>query len=263
MATCYSKKRNDITFFITCPVFLNATGLDGIDQFDCSRPFFKAYHQGDLIPEDNIGQRARIIQTYFRLLVKQADYFSNLNADQREKIYPLALPRVSDDLFWKKSTLPQGCLQEQKNKRKSKPAVLHQKFYFLRDFVERRKLQINRLHQEMQKAFLSNLKKSGKKTPLVFEYTESVVMEKQRRTGMDTAHRFKVWDAKLLRQAHEHVAETGIYRFHDANPHHTIHDSDIKFTTYEGSYDKHHQPVEGLWFTELIMLARVHGHSFG
>ncbi|MDU7129650.1 MAG: site-specific integrase, partial [Escherichia coli] len=72
-------------------------------------------------------------------------------------------------------------------------------------------------------------------------------------------HRFKVWDAKLLRQAHEHVAETGIYRFHDANPHHTIHDSDIKFTTYEGSYDKHHQPVEGLWFTELIMLAAFTG----
>jgi hypothetical protein len=58
MATCYSNRRNDITFFYYMPRFLNATGLDDIDQFDCET-FFKAYHQGDLIPEDNIGQRAK------------------------------------------------------------------------------------------------------------------------------------------------------------------------------------------------------------
>lgn len=62
-----------------------------------------------------------------------------------------------------------------------------------------------------------------------------------------------------MRQAHEHVAEARTYRYRDANPHHTIHDSDVKFTTYEGSYDKHHQPVEGLWFTELITLAALTG----
>ncbi|MCC3735372.1 site-specific integrase [Rouxiella badensis] len=255
MATCYSNRRNDITFFYYMPRFLNAIGLDDIDQFDCET-FFKAYHHGDIIPEDNVGQRARIIQTYFRLLIKQGDYFSKLNTDQREKFSPFALPRVSDDLFWKKSTLHREVSQDQKNKRKSKTAVLHQKFYFLRDFVERRKLQINRLHQEIQKAF-KRFEKSGKKTPLIFEYTESVVMEN--RGEQVYTHRFKVWDARLLRQAHEHVAEARTYRYRDNNPHHTIHDTDAKFTTYEGSFDKHLHPVEGLWFTELITLAALTG----
>lgn len=155
--------------------FLYAMGLNDIDKLDYES-FFKAYHQGELIPEDNAGQRARIIQTYFRLLVKQGDYLSKLSENQREIFLPFTLPRLSDDLFWKKSTLHREVSQEQKHKRKSKTAVLHQKFYFLRDFVERRKLQINRLQQEIDKAFIL-FEQSAKNVPLLFEYTESVIME--------------------------------------------------------------------------------------
>jgi hypothetical protein len=61
----------------------------------------------------------------------------------------------------------------------------------------------------------------------------------------------------LLRQAHEHVAEKSI-DFMMLIPH-TIHNKDAKFVTFEGSYDKHHQPVEGLWFIELITLAALSG----
>ncbi|SAM63418.1 Uncharacterised protein [Enterobacter kobei] len=118
---------------------------------------FKAYHQGELIPEDNAGQRARIIQTYFRLLVKQGDYLSKLSENQRE-IFTFTLPRLSDDSILEKSTLHREVSQEQ-NIKEVENSCLHQKFYFLRDFVERRKLQINRLQQEIDKALycLNNL----------------------------------------------------------------------------------------------------------
>jgi len=255
MATCYSNRKNDITFFYYMSRFLYATGLNDIAQLDCDT-FFKAYHQGDIIPEDNAGQRARIIQTYFRLLVKQGDYLSKLSENQRITFSPFALPRLSDDLFWKKSTLHREVAQEQKNKRKSKTAVLHQKFYFLRDFVERRKLQINRLHQEVTQAF-RRFELSGKTAPLPFEYADRVVMEN--RAEQTYTHRFKVWDAKLLRQAHEPVAAAKTYYHRDIDPAHTIHDANAKFVTYEGSYDKHHNAVDGLWFIELLTLAALSG----
>ncbi|HBJ6092522.1 TPA: site-specific integrase, partial [Escherichia coli] len=255
MATCYSNRVNDITFFYYMSRFLYAMGLNDIDKLDYES-FFKAYHQGELIPEDNAGQRARIIQTYFRLLVKQGDYLSKLSENQREIFLPFTLPCLSDDLFWKKSTLHREVSQEQKHKRKSKTAVLHQKFYFLRDFVERRKLQINRLQQEIDKAFIL-FEQSAKNVPLLFEYTESVIMEN--RAEQTYTHRFKVWDAMLLRQAHEPVAAKKTYSWRDIDPSHTIHNKDAKFVTFEGSYDKHHQPVEGLWFIELITLAALSG----
>lgn len=255
MATCYSNRINDITFFYCMSRFLYTMGLDDIGHLDFDT-FFKAYHHGDVIPEDNAGQRARIIQTYFRLLVKQGDYLSKLSADQRMLLSPFSLPRLSDDLFWKKSTLHREVAQEQKNKRKSKTAVLHQKFYFLRDFVERRKLQINRLHHEVIRAF-GQFEQSDKTAPLLFEYEDLVAMEN--RTDQKYTHRFRVWDARLLRQAHEPVAAAKTYYYRDIDPTHTIHDTDAKFVTYEGSYDKQDHPVDGLWFIELIALAALSG----
>ncbi|WP_455820084.1 tyrosine-type recombinase/integrase [Pseudomonas cerasi] len=255
MATCYSNRRNDITFFYYMSRFLYATGLDDIDQFDCNT-FFKAYHQGDIIQEDNAGQRARFIQTYFRLLIKQGDYFSKLNDNQRMTYTPFALSRLSDDLFWKKSTLHREVAQDQKSKRKSKTAVLHQKFYFLRDFVERRKLQINRLYKEVTHAF-EQFEQSDKNEALCFEYAEPVVMEN--RIDQTYTHKFKVWDAKLLREAHEPVAAAKTYYYRDTDPTHTIHDTEAKFVTYEGSYDKHHNAVDVLWFIELLTLSALSG----
>ncbi|MBU3895398.1 site-specific integrase [Serratia rubidaea] len=255
MATCYSNRANDITFFYHMSRFLFASGLGDIGQLDCDT-FFKAYHQGDMIPEDNAGLRARVIQTYFRLLVKQGDYFSKLNEEQQMIFSPFALPRLSDDLFWRKSTLHREVAQEQKNKRKSKTAVLHQKFYFFRDFVERRKLQISRLHQEVTRAF-RQFEQSDKMAPLLFEYEDLVTMEN--RTDQRYTHRFKVWDSRLLRQAHEPVAAAKTYYHRDLDPTHTIHDPDARFVTYEGSYDKHHHTVDGLWFIALISLAAFSG----
>jgi hypothetical protein len=255
MASCYSNRINDITFFSYMSRFLYAMGLDDIGQLDCDI-FFKSYHHGDVIPEDNASQRARTIQTYFRLLFKQGDYLSKLSQDQRALFSPFALPRLSDDLFWKKSTMHREVTQEQKNKRKSKTAVLHQKFYFIRDFVERRKLQINRLNQEVIRAF-KKFEQSDKIAPLLFEYEDLVVIEN--RTNQIYTHRFKVWDSKLLRQKHEPVAAAKTYYYRDIDPAHTIHDSDAKFVTYEGSNDKNGHPVDGLWFIELITLAALSG----
>lgn len=255
MATCYSNRRNDITFFYYMSRFLSAMGLDDIGQLDVDT-FFKAYHQGDIIPEDNAGQRARIIQTYFRLLIKQGDYLSKLSAEQRVTYSSFALPRLSDDLFWKKSTLHREVAQEQKNKRKTKTAVLHQKFYFLRDFVERRKLQINRLHQEVTQAF-RRFEQSDKTVPLIFEYADRVAMEN--RVEQTYTHKFKVWNARLLRQLHEPVAAAKTYYHRDTDLTHTIHDPDVKFVTYEGSYDKHNNAVDGLWFIELLTYGALSG----
>jgi hypothetical protein len=84
----------------------------------------------ELIPEDNAGQRARIIQTYFRLLVKQGDYLSKLSENQREIFLPFTLPRLSDDLFWKKSTLHREVSQEQKHKRSLKQLSYTRSFIF-------------------------------------------------------------------------------------------------------------------------------------
>lgn len=48
--------------------------------------FRNNYYQGDLISEDNVGQRARIIQTYFGLLL-------------REKILSLLLPQPANRIW--------------------------------------------------------------------------------------------------------------------------------------------------------------------
>lgn len=40
---------------------------------------------------------------------------------------------------------------------------------------------------------------------------------------------------------------------------HTIHDPDVKFVTYEGSYDKHNNTVDGLWFIELLTSGALSG----
>ena len=255
MATCYSNRANDITFFYYMSRFLHSLGLEDIYDLDWDT-FLKAYHDGDVIKEDNTGQRARFIQTYFRLLLKQGDYFSRLNQEQEMIFSSFALPRLSDDLFWKRSTLHRDVTQKQKDKKKAKTAVLHQKFYFLRDFVERRKLQINLLHKEVNKA-IQLFDFTDKKSPMMFEYTDSIAIEN--RMDQTFTHRFKVWDASLLRLAHEPVAAAKTYYYRDTDPAHVIHDNSTRFITYEGSRNSSNDAVDGLWFIELLSLSALSG----
>ncbi len=54
----------------------------------------------------------------------------------------------------------------------------------------------------------------------------------ENRAEQTYTHRFKVWDAMLLRQAHEPVAAK-TYSWRDIDPSHTIHNKDAKFVTFE------------------------------
>jgi hypothetical protein len=241
-------RANDITFFNS--MARNIQELD-LKDIDCIKPdeFYKKFHDGKILLKENLAQRGRFLQTYFRLLRRQSDYLRKLTEGQRETFSPFLLRGVTDDHFWRHSVIHSEVRSDQITRRKKETDVVHEKFYLFRDITERRLIQVTR----MRAAYLSAIEshKNGNcKLPFAYSIEDESVLSNG--SVKKVRQHFRLWNASTLRQAHRQVNDI----FYDyASPYLTqiIECDELYFLSYEGGTCEHVPNVpEPYWFIELL-----------
>ncbi|SHF59328.1 site-specific integrase [Halomonas sp. M20] len=243
-------RRNDITFFANMSRYLTRLKLPDIDALD-PEVFYRRYHDGEILPEEGTPKRGRFLQTYFRLLRKQEDYLLRLTPKQRRAVVPWKLIGLKDDHFWHRSTLHRDVRTDQRMRRKAATAVVHDRFYLLRDVAERRCIQVERLHTAFQDA-MAHHEREGEALPMSFSITDETVSTSGRTRS--TQQHFRLWDAATLRSVHEPVAEDFYYHQDQRQRiRATICDQARYFLSYEGGHACDDATlIEPYWFIELL-----------
>ncbi|WP_136253677.1 tyrosine-type recombinase/integrase [Onishia niordana] len=243
-------RRNDINFFSKMSRYLKQLDLADIDVLD-PEVFYRRYHDGEILPEEGTPKRSRFLQTYFRLLRKQEDYLLRLTPEQREAVATWKLIGLKDDHFWHRSTIHREVRADQKMRRKAATAVVHDRFYLLRDVAERRCIQVERLYSAFLDA-IAHHERDGEALPMSFSITDETVSASGR--TRKTQQHFRLWDAAALRSVHEPMAED--YYYHQNQRQRmrsTVCDQAGYFLSYEGSHARDDVDViEPYWFIELL-----------
>jgi len=151
LAIAETDLKNDSRFFWAFATYLSALRLADIDTIDPDA-FYAGFHDGHILPEVGTPLRTRWLQTYFRLLRKQDDYFGRLTPGQADGLVPFRLRPVSSASFWRRSPLFVQVRDESRGRRKAAAAAVHDKFYLFRNIAERRLNQLVRLRQAFQEA---------------------------------------------------------------------------------------------------------------
>lgn len=247
-------RRNDITFFSRLSKYLLNLSIRDIDLIETER-FYTEYHDGVILPSEKPSMRLTFLQTYFRLLKKQKDYFLKLTPDQLAWVAPYSLAGVSDVHFWQRSQKHKEVRQEQIIRRKAMTDAVHEKFYLLRDIAERRRIQLERMVEAYAQA-IKHHQNTQCELPYRFSITDESVLSSG---GIKTVcHHFRLWNARSLRHVHQPLSTD----FYDsASPYQkSISEKlDLYFLEYEGGYlDGQTDNAEPYWFTELL-----HKKSYG
>lgn len=243
-------RRNDISFFASMSRYLKRLELSDIDALNPDI-FYQSYHDGEVLPEEGTPKRGRFLQTYFRLLRKQADYLLRLTPEQRLAVVPWQLSGLKDDHFWHRSTIDKEVRAEQRMRRKAATAVVHDRFYLLRDVAERRCIQVERLHTAFLDA-IAHHEREGEALPMSFSITDEMVSTSG--CTRPTKQHFKLWDATTLRSVHEPVAEDFYYHQDQRQRMRaSVCDQAGYFLGYEGGHALDDADVEApYWFIELL-----------
>ncbi|MGL6252359.1 MAG: tyrosine-type recombinase/integrase [Billgrantia desiderata] len=243
-------RRNDITFFASMSRYLKRLELADIDELD-PEAFYQRYHDGEVLPEEGTPKRGRFLQTYFRLLRKQEDYLLKLTPEQRRAVAPWKLIALKDDHFWHRSTIHREVRAEQRMRRKAATAVVHDRFYLLRDIAERRCIQVERLYTAFRDA-IAHHERKGEALPISFSITDETVSASGR--TRPTQQHFRLWDAATLRSVHEPVAEDFYYHQDQRQRMRAaVCDQAGYFLSYEGGHARDDaDAVEPYWFIELL-----------
>jgi len=243
-------RRNDITFFASMSRYLKLLKLPDIDALD-PEVFYRRYHDGEVVPEEGSPKRGRFLQTYFRLLRKQEDYLLRLTPEQRRAVAPWQLSGLKDDHFWHRSTIHRDVRTDQRMRRKAATAVVHDRFYLLRDVAERRCTQVERLHTAFQDA-IAHHEREGEALPMSFSITDETVSTSGR--TRPTQQHFRLWDAATLRSVHEPVAEDFYYHQDQRQRiRATVCDQAGYFLSYESGHARNDTTlIEPYWFIELL-----------
>ena len=248
-------RRNDITFFSAMAKYLNEMGIPDIERLEPGA-FYEKFHNGTFIPNETTAGRCRFLQTYFRLLRKQEDYVRKLTSEQHTEIEPFKLKRLQDDHFWNHSTLHGEVREDQKNRRKAATAVIHDKFYLLRDIAERRRIQIERMKNAFAAA-MQRHKNTREPLPMSFSIIDETVSGSGNTRRV--RHHFKLWNSQTLRALHEPVAHEDYYSYRDTQPGHPSRGQGTYFLTYDGGHAEDDPRCEqSYWFMELIDAKAFH-----
>jgi len=258
MAFADQNRINDIRFFNHLDTILIEMGYADLNAIEPDS-FYAHYHDGKLLESHAIGKRFTFLQTYFRLLRRQKDYLRKLTAEQQSLFEPFLIRAVRDDHFWRTSTLARDISATQRAKRKAKVAVVHSKFYQLRELAERRMLLVVRLRDAVDSALAKVKGKRGKKFPIRFEVTEEI-FHADRSTEVVT-FRLALWNGPALREYH---LEKGDRNYYDhtvgSDPNHPSRWSVSYFLTYDPSTrgDPSHSRY---WFTDLLRAGGMGGDA--
>ncbi len=257
LAIAETDLKNDSRFFWAFATRLSALGLADIDGIDPDT-FYAAFHDGQILPEVGTPLRTGWLQTYFRLLRKQDDYFGRLTPGQADSLMPFRLRPVSNASFWRRSPLFVQVRDESRGRRKAAAAAVHDKFYLFRNIAERRLNQLVRLRQAFQDA-CARVREGGATAsfPVAFAYTEEAVTPAG--AARTVTHRFRLWDGHALRRTHAPVAPK---RYYEAPEYRCGFElgADLLFLSYEGAAAAAEtvEPAE-FWFADL---ARAGGLTY-
>ncbi len=250
LAIAETDLKNDSRFFWTFASHLSALGLADIDGIDPDA-FYAAFHDGQALPEVGRPLRTGWLQTYFRLLRKQDDYFGRLTPGQADSLVPFRLRPVSNASFWRRSPLFVQVRDESRGRRKAAAAAVHDKFYLFRNIAERRLNQLVRLRQAFQDA-CGRARQGGAAAsfPVAFAYAEETVTPAG--AARTVTHRFRLWDGHALRRAHAPVAPK---RYYEATEHGCGFElgGALLFLSYEGATAEADtvEPAD-FWFAGLV-----------
>ena len=249
LAIAETDLKNDSRFFWAFANHLSALGLADIDQIDPDA-FYAAFHDGQVLPKVGKPLRTGWLQTYFRLLRKQDDYFGRLTPGQADSLVPFRLRPVSNASFWRRSLLFVQVRDESRGRRKAATAAVHNKFYLFRNIAERRLNQLVRLRQAFQDA-CGRVRQAGAVAsfPVAFAYTEEAVTPAG--AARTVTHRFRLWDGHALRCAHAPVAPKRYYEAPEYGCGIEL-GADLLFLSYEGATAAAEtvEPAE-FWFADL------------
>lgn len=248
---------NDSRFFWTFATYLSALKLADIDGIDPDT-FYAGFHDGQILPEVGTPLRTRWLQTYFRLLRKQDDYFGRLTPGQADSLVPFRLRPVSNASFWRRSPLFVQVRDESRGRRKAAAAAVHDKFYLFRNIAERRLNQLVRLRQAFQDACVRARQAGAAASfPVAFAYTEEAVTPAG--ATRTVTHRFRLWDGHALRRVHAPVAPKRYYEAPEYGCGIEL-GADLLFLSYEGASAATEtvEPAE-FWFADL---ARAGGLTY-
>ena len=257
LAIAETDLKNDSRFFWAFANYLSALRLGDIDGIDPDT-FYAGFHDGQILPEVGTPLRTRWLQTYFRLLRKQDDYFGRLTPEQAAGLVPFRLRPVSNASFWRRSSLFVQVRDESRGRRKAAAAAVHDKFYLFRNIAERRLNQLVRLRQAFQDACgHARQADAAASFPVAFAYTEEAVTPAG--AARTVTHRFRLWDGHALRRAHAPVAPKRYYEAPEYGCGIEL-GADLLFLSYEGASAATDtvEPAE-FWFADL---ARAGGLTY-
>lgn len=250
LAISDSNRINDKIYFTKLDYFFNEMGLENFDNFDHEN-FYNKLFSGEVFQNISDGIRINFFEAYFRLLKKQKDYFKKLTLNQKEFYREFLIVEV-DDNFWTESNIRKINAEKSKSKRKSKVSDIHEKFYHLRELVERRYHQVNRLYL----AYLDGIQaaKNGNKLPIKIQIIEEVMSGDF--SIKTTEFNFLLWNGRSLKEYHEKFYNENYYKkLHEEHP----SNSDNKYyLTYDYNFKSEKKYY---WFSELLTAGYI-GNDF-
>lgn len=237
-----TNRANDITFFSTLSkIFL----LERIPDIGCisADKFFNDYFTGIISPGDSKSKRATTIQSYFRLLKRQEEYFRLLNLEQRAIFSKYWLPEINDTFFWTHADPYSSSKEEAKSKRKKKTDVVHNKFYILRNIAERRGVQINRL-LEAYNSLIDQHRLGEIQLPYHFSISDESITDNG--SIFEVEHKLCLWDCTTLTQIHSQI-KPDFYKYATPSQQKIFDLQGLYFLHYEGGSTKSGMSLD-YWF---------------